>query len=65
MPTIIAYDILVYSSRSTFVAAINKLISEGWQPLGPAVKFHNSNYYPLMESFARKQRVDIYILLKD
>ena len=23
------------------------------------------DYYPLMESFARKQRVDIYILLKD
>lgn len=26
---------------------------------------HTYDYYPMMESFARKQRVDIYILLKD
>lgn len=45
MPTVIAYDVVSYSSKGTFVSAINRLISEGWQPLGPVVKYQNSDYY--------------------
>ena len=45
MPTIIAYYIVSYSDKGSFIAAINRFISEGWQPLGPVVKYSGSDYY--------------------
>lgn len=48
MPTIIAYDIIIYNSSSGkggIVVAVNNAIKHGWQPLGPVVKYSGSDYY--------------------
>lgn len=51
MPTVIAYDVVNYSNKGSVICAINKLISEGWQPLGPVVKYQGSDYYQTMVKY--------------
>lgn len=51
VPTIIAYDILSYSSQRDFVNSINERISHGWQPLGPVIKYSSSDYYQTLVKY--------------
>ena len=52
MPTIIDYNILTFSSKSSIITAVHNQISEGWQPLGSVVKYQGSDYYQTMVKYA-------------
>lgn len=51
VPTIIAYDILIYSGKGELTRAVNNAIKQGWQPLGPVVKYSGSDYYQTMVKY--------------
>lgn len=51
VPTIIAYDIVSYSEKGDTIRAVNNAIKQGWQPLGPVVKYRNSGYYQTMVKY--------------
>ena len=50
-PTIIAYDIIQYSGKGNTIMAVNSAIKQGWQPLGPVVKYSNSDYFQTMVKY--------------
>ena len=51
VPTIIAYDVVSSSNQRDFVNFINKRISNGWQPLGPVIKYSGSDYYQTLVKY--------------
>lgn len=51
VPTLIAYDIVSYANQRDFVNSINKRISNGWQPLGPVIKYSSSDYYQTLVKY--------------
>ena len=55
VPTIIAYDILIYSGKGELTRAVNNASKQGWQPLGPVVKYNGSDYYQTMVKYEQPQ----------
>lgn len=51
VPTIIAYDIIIYSGKGELARAVNNAIERGWQPLGPVIKYNGSDYYQTMVKY--------------
>lgn len=51
IPKIVDYDILHYSGRRDIIVAVSNAIKRGWQPLGPVIKYTNSDYYQTMVKY--------------
>ena len=54
-PKIIAYDIIQYSGKGNIIMSVNSAIKQGWQPLGPVVKYSNSDYFQTMVKYEHPQ----------
>ena len=51
VPTIIEYTLIIHSGKGEVIRAVNNAIKQGWQPLGPVVKYSGSDYYQTMVKY--------------